>query len=84
MGGKFQSRRVTVGGEPTSVPPIHGLAGAGACEAGVRAFLYGLGVDHELALAAGINPHRFLLSATLVSGMPGQLLLPVAASRALP
>ena len=63
-----------VGGELTSVLPIHGLAGAGSYEAGVLAFLYGLGVDYELALAAGINLHLFLLSVTLVLGMLGQLL----------
>ena len=72
-----------VGGELTSVLPIHGLAGAGSYEAGVLAFLYGLGVDYELALAAGINLHLFLLSVTLVLGMLGQLLLRVTASKDL-
>ena len=68
------------GGELTSVLPIHGLAGS--CGAGVPAFLHGSGVDHGLALAAGIDPHLFPLSATSVPGVPGQP-LPVKASKAL-
>ncbi len=71
-----------VGGELTSVLPIHGLAGAGSYEAGVLAFLHSLDVDYELALAAAINLHLFLLSLTLVLGMLGQLLLPVTSAKA--
>lgn len=53
-------------GELSSVLPIHGVAGAGTYEAGIVAGLLPLGVSAELALAAAVNLHLFVLGSTLV------------------
>jgi len=58
-----------IGGELTTVLPIHGVAGAGTYEAGVVAALLPSGVDKQQALIAAVNLHLFLLSCTLLSGL---------------
>lgn len=56
-------------GDLTSVLPIHGVAGAGTFEAGISAVLLPAGVAFDVALAAAINLHLFLLGASLLGGM---------------
>ena len=63
-----------IGGELTSILPIHGVAGAGTYEAGVVGLSLTTTVDTETALAAGVNLHLFLLSITLLTGIGSQLL----------
>lgn len=58
-----------IGGELTSVLPIHGLAGMGTYEAGIMAALLPWGVEPGAALEAAINLHLFLLAASLGGGM---------------
>jgi len=58
-----------IGGELTSVLPIHGVAGAGTYEAGIVAALLPLGVAGETALSAAVNLHLFLLGSTLLGGL---------------
>ncbi|MEN8179580.1 MAG: lysylphosphatidylglycerol synthase transmembrane domain-containing protein [Pseudomonadota bacterium] len=57
-----------IGGELTSVLPIHGIAGAGTYEAGIVAALLPFGVGPEVALSAAVNLHLFLLGVTLIGG----------------
>jgi uncharacterized membrane protein YbhN (UPF0104 family) len=61
-----------LGGELSSVLPVHGLAGAGTYEAGVVAALAPFRVSAVEALAAAVNLHLFLLG---VSGLGGALAL---------
>ena len=63
-----------IGGELTSILPIHGFAGAGTYEAGVVGLSLTTALDAETALAAGVNLHLFLLSLTLLTGIGSQLL----------
>jgi uncharacterized membrane protein YbhN (UPF0104 family) len=63
-----------IGGELTSVLPIHGVAGAGTYEAGIVAALLPLGVKAEPAVSAAVNLHLFLLGATLLGGLLSLLL----------
>jgi uncharacterized membrane protein YbhN (UPF0104 family) len=63
-----------IGGELTSVLPIHGVAGAGTYEAGIVAALLPLGVEAETAVGAAVNLHLFLLGATLLGGLLSLLL----------
>jgi hypothetical protein len=65
-----------IGGELTSILPIHGFAGAGTYEAGVVGLSLTTALDAETALAAGVNLHLFLLSLTLLTGIGSQLLPP--------
>ncbi len=58
-----------IGGELTSVLPVHGVAGAGTYEAGVIAALLPTAIDPQQALKAALNLHLFLLSCTLLSGL---------------
>jgi uncharacterized membrane protein YbhN (UPF0104 family) len=58
-----------IGGELTSVLPVHGVAGAGTYEAGIVAALIPAGVPAEVALAAAVNVHLFLLGATLLGAL---------------
>lgn len=63
-----------VGGDITSVLPVHGLAGAGTYEAGVVAALLPFGVAPTQALVAAVNLHLFMLGATLLAGALSLLL----------
>ncbi|GAB4359710.1 MAG: lysylphosphatidylglycerol synthase transmembrane domain-containing protein [Gammaproteobacteria bacterium] len=58
-----------IGGELTSVLPVHGLAGMGTYEAGIMAALLPLGIVAESALHGAVNLHLFLLAASLIGGM---------------
>jgi uncharacterized membrane protein YbhN (UPF0104 family) len=58
-----------IGGELTSVLPVHGVAGAGTYEAGIVAALLPFGVTAETAIAAAVNVHLFLLGASLIGGL---------------
>jgi uncharacterized membrane protein YbhN (UPF0104 family) len=57
-----------IGGDLTSVLPVHGLAGAGTYEAGVVAALLPFGVPATAALAAAVNLHLFMLGLSLAGG----------------
>ncbi|MER2532595.1 MAG: lysylphosphatidylglycerol synthase domain-containing protein [Candidatus Competibacter sp.] len=57
-----------IGGDLTSVLPVHGVAGAGTYEAGVVAALVSFGVPATPALAAAVNLHLFMLGLSLVGG----------------
>ena len=63
-----------IGGELTSVLPIHGVAGVGTYEAGIVAALLPLGIQAETAVGAAVNLHLFLLGATLLGGLLSLLL----------
>ncbi|MDJ0808108.1 MAG: lysylphosphatidylglycerol synthase transmembrane domain-containing protein [Gammaproteobacteria bacterium] len=58
-----------IGGELTSVLPVHGIAGAGTYEAGIVAALLPFGIRPEPALSAAVNLHLFLLGVTLIGGV---------------
>ena len=70
-----------IGGEATSVLPIHGFAGAGSYEAGVLLLLQLTSLSLDEALAAGINLHLFLLSITVIAGAIAPLLASKQQSR---
>lgn len=57
-----------IGGDLTSVLPVHGIAGAGTYEAGVVAALLPFGVPATAALAAALNLHLFMLGLSLAGG----------------
>ncbi|MGB4948458.1 MAG: UPF0104 family protein, partial [Candidatus Competibacter denitrificans] len=57
-----------IGGDLTSVLPVHGIAGAGTYEAGVVAALAPFGVAPTAALTAAVNLHLFMLGLSLVGG----------------
>lgn len=76
----FEGMVGAIGGEITSVLPVHGFAGAGTYEAGVFGFLQISDLHTEAALAAGINLHLFLLSITFMTGIAAQL-VPAPKSR---
>ena len=57
-----------IGGDLTSVLPVHGVAGAGTYEAGVVAALAPFGVPATEGLAAAVNLHLFMLGLSLVGG----------------
>ena len=63
-----------IGGELTSVLPIHGVAGAGTYEAGVMAGLTPAGTPPATALAAAVNLHLFLLGVCVIGGVLSLLL----------
>lgn len=58
-----------IGGDLTSVLPVHGVAGAGTYEAGVVAALTPFGVPFTDALRAAINLHLFMLGLSLLGGV---------------
>lgn len=60
-----------IGGELTSVLPIHGVAGVGTYESGVVAAMMPFGVSIKPALAAAINLHVFLLATAILGGVLG-------------
>ncbi len=57
-----------IGGDLTSVLPVHGVAGAGTYEAGVLAALLPFGVPAVQALTAAVNLHLFMLGLSLAGG----------------
>lgn len=57
-----------IGGDLTSILPVHGIAGAGTYEAGVVAALAPFGVAPTAALTAAVNLHLFMLGLSLVGG----------------
>lgn len=63
-----------MGGDVTSVLPIHAFAGAGTYEAGVVAGLLPFGAPAEAAFKAAVNLHLFLLATTLLGGALSLLL----------
>ncbi len=63
-----------IGGELTSVLPVHGIAGAGTYEAGIVAALMPFGISPEVAVSAAVNLHLFLLGVTLIGGALSLLL----------
>jgi uncharacterized membrane protein YbhN (UPF0104 family) len=65
-----------VGGELSSVLPIHGLAGAGTYEAGMLVVLTPLQVAVEQALPAAVTLHLFILGASILGLAPAFLPLP--------
>ncbi len=62
-----------VGGELSSVLPLHGVAGAGTYEAGVLAVLTPLSVALAQALPAAVNLHLFILGASILGVIPAVL-----------
>lgn len=58
-----------IGGELTSVLPVHSLAGMGTYEAGIMAALLPTGIETRSALQGAVNLHLFLLAASLLGGM---------------
>ena len=63
-----------LGGDLTSVLPVHGVAGAGTYEAGVVAALIPFGVEAWTALAAAVNLHLFVLGLSAAGGALALLL----------
>mgnify|MGYP006426284293 CR=1 FL=1 len=57
-----------IGGELTSVLPVHGVAGLGTYEAGVVAALAPAGGEPATLVRAAVNLHLFVLGITLVAG----------------
>lgn len=57
-----------IGGEVTSVLPIHGAGGFGTYEAGIVALTVPSGLEPAVLLRAAVNLHLFLLGVTLVAG----------------
>ena len=58
-----------IAGDITSVLPFHGVAGAGTYEAGIVAALLPFKIEPDVALAAAVNLHLFLLGSTLLGGL---------------
>jgi glycosyltransferase 2 family protein len=65
----WQSLLGALGGELTSILPIHGVAGAGSYEGGMIALLMPFGFDLDSALAAAVHLHLFLLGLSLIFGL---------------
>lgn len=65
-----------IGGELTSVLPVHGVAGAGTYAAGVVAGLLPFGLSTREALQAAVNLHLFFLSLSIFGGLVGWLIAP--------
>lgn len=63
-----------IAGDLTSVLPVHGVAGAGTYEAGIVAALLPFNIAPDIALAAAVNLHLFLLVSTLLGGLIAMLL----------
>lgn len=58
-----------IGGDLTTVLPIHAPGGFGTFEAGVIAAIKPFGVSAQTAVAAAVNLHLFLLGASLLSAL---------------
>ena len=67
-----------VGGELTSVLPVHAPGGFGTYEAGIIAPLSRI-IDMKVATIAAVNLHLFVLGSSLLGGLLGWL-MPVKAS----
>jgi len=63
-----------LGGEVTSVLPIHAPGGFGTYEAGMLATLLPQGLELAAATTAAINTHLFLLGTSLVFGLLAMLI----------
>jgi uncharacterized membrane protein YbhN (UPF0104 family) len=63
-----------LGGEVTSVLPIHAPGGFGTYEAGMLAALLPQGLELASATTAAINTHLFLLGTSLVFGLLAMLI----------
>ena len=72
--GIDQAMLGVIGGELTSVLPVHGIAGVGTYEAGIVAALMPFQISPETALGAAVNLHLFLLGVTLIGGALSLLL----------
>lgn len=57
-----------IGGDISSVLPIHGIAGAGTFEAGVVAAMAPFGVPIETGTMAAVNLHLFVLGTSVLGG----------------
>lgn len=64
----------SIGGDLTSVLPIHGIAGIGTYEGGVVAAVAPFGIPLEQALSGAVNLHLFLLGTSAVAGVFALLL----------
>jgi len=64
-----------LGGEVTSVLPIHAPGGFGTYEAGMLAALLPQGMELAAATGAAVNTHLFLLGSSLLFGL-GAMLIP--------
>jgi len=71
-----------IGGELTSVLPIHAPAGVGTYETGIVAAILPFGASVKSALEAAVNTHLFVLGATLASA-GAALLIPAPSARRL-
>ncbi|MEW6765710.1 MAG: lysylphosphatidylglycerol synthase transmembrane domain-containing protein [Pseudomonadota bacterium] len=63
-----------LGGEVTSVLPIHAPGGFGTYEAGMLGALLPQGLDLTAATGAAINTHLFLLGSSLLFGLVAMLM----------
>lgn len=63
-----------IGGELSSVLPVHAVAGVGTYEVGIVAALLPFGVEAENAVASAVNVHLFLLGVSLLGGALSLLL----------
>ncbi len=63
-----------LGGEVTSVLPIHAPGGFGTYEAGMLGALLPQGLNVEAATGAAINTHLFLLGSSLLFGLVAMLI----------
>lgn len=70
-----------IGGELTSVLPIHGAGGFGTYEAGIVVATLPSGLDAATLLRAAVNLHLFILGVTLVAGALAFAPWPAAATR---
>lgn len=71
----WQAIAGVIGAELSSVLPVHGVAGSGSYELALVAAIVPTGVDADIALAAAVNLHIFLLGVSLLL-WPLALLLP--------
>jgi hypothetical protein len=69
-----QSLLGVIGGELTSVLPIHGLGGFGTYEAGVWFALNSFDSQQGLIITSAINLHLMVLSSSLLSAIIAQML----------
>ena len=58
-----------LGGEVTSILPLHGPGGLGTYAAGMLISLQLLGIQSDSILSAAANAHLFLLSTALLGGL---------------
>ena len=63
-----------IGGEATSLLPIHGFAGIGSYEAGIAGSLIVFGKSQQEVFIAAINLHLILILSTLISMLLSMLI----------